>query len=567
MAEMTHTALASILRCLNLSSSDKIRILSEKEVPSTVFAAFFRLGAQPATKDEVIGLFEELSEFGECIRALPDPLKIEGALDPSQDFFLVAIIPQSERTTFHSLFTRPWIERFTTTECLDRSELSRIFTEINPAELKPVEEAPEILLDRVRSFILSGAESTMTETQNSHPVDPLIALTLPEGFRASGVASGIKPGKKDLGILISDLPCHAAGRFTQNRFCSAPVLISKEHLRNGDVRAVVVNSGNSNAATGAQGYRDARIMAELAAQAVSLEPSQIAVCSTGVIGRFLPMERVEFGIREASQKLQRHHDEDFLEAIMTTDAVMKSSTRSFQLGGKTVHIGGVTKGAGMIHPNMATMLAFLTTDAAIRPAALDLSLGLVVQETFNCLTVDGDTSTSDSVLLFANGAAGNEEIGVDHPEYGLFVAELRALCQDLVRQMARDGEGATHLVQVVCDNAFSRNDALEVAKTISGSLLVKTALFGRDPNWGRIICAVGNTSARYQPEAVRLWMNGLLLFENGMATDFNLKDVAQSMAAEEIEIRVDLAAGPFSLTVYTCDLTYDYVRINAEYTT
>lgn len=564
---MTQTALASILRCLNLSSNDKILLLSERDVPSTVFGAYFRLGGQPTSIDEVLGLLEELCEFGECIRVLPDLREDSCSLETHQDFFLVAIVPKSERPTFQSLFSRPWIERFISTECGDRSELTRIFTEINPAELKPVDEAPDILLDRVRSFILSGEDSVMPEAKTKRPSDPLIALTLAEGFQSSGVECGIKPGKKDLGILLSDLPCHVAARFTRNRFCSAPVVVSKERIQGGQVRAVVVNSGNANAATGAQGYQGAMRMTELAAEALSLDPCEVAVCSTGVIGRFLPMDRVASGILDAAQKLQKHHDEDFLEAIMTTDTVMKSSTRTFQLAGSTVHMGGVTKGAGMIHPNMATMLTFLTTDAAIRPAALHQALGLVVQETFNCLTVDGDTSTSDSALLFANGAAGNEEIGVDHPEFGIFTAELRALCQDLVRQMARDGEGATHLVRVVCENAFSRNDAMEVAKTISGSLLVKTALFGLDPNWGRIICAVGNTSARYQSDAVRLWMNGILLFEKGMATHFDLKEVAQSMAAEEIEIRIDLAAGPFSLTVFTCDLSYDYVRINADYTT
>lgn len=567
---MKVSTLLSILQCLRLTEGEKERLLTEPEVPSQVVAAYFKVAPGYAVWNEVPILLEELSEFGECVRIAPDFLDESVVAAGVRDFFFVAVTPDSEKDTLQGLFQRPWIERYALVSSEDRHELRRMLDEGGTKSTRPTEEKPEALLDRVRSFILSGGSTGEKKAESEQEMEMLTNLkivTSPEGFRSAGLCCGIKEGKFDLGLLVSDVPCVTAGHFTQNRFCSPPVQVCREHLAQGDVRAVVINSGIANAATGEQGLHDARQMAAVTASQLGLEPQQVLVCSTGVIGHFLPMDKIETGIRKAVAELSSGQDERLLQAIMTTDTMMKFSSRHFQLGGREVTLAGLTKGAGMIHPNMATMLCFITTDAAIRPSALKSALGLAVQDTFNCLSVDGDTSTSDTVLLFANGKAGNEEIGPDHIEYSHFVEELTLLCQDLVRQMARDGEGATHLVRVICQGAFNRPDAHAVSKAISGSLLVKTAIFGRDPNWGRIICAVGNTQARYQPEDVRLWVQGILLFENGMATGFDRGAVSQAMGDEEIEIRVNLGAGDATATTYTCDLSYDYVRINAEYHT
>ncbi len=567
---MKASPLLSILQCLRLTGPEREQLLRETEVPSQVVAAFFKVAPGYTVWNEVPILLEELSEFGECVRLAPDFYDDSVVAAGVRDFFFVAIIPDSQNEALKGLFLRPWIERYALVSSEDRHELRLLLEEGGTKSSRPTEEDPEVLLDRVRSFILSGGSAGENEAKAKQEVEMLTNLkivTAPEGFRSAGVGCGIKEGKLDLGLLVSDFPCVTAGHFTQNRFCSPPVQVCRENLTQGDVRAVVINSGIANAATGARGLSDARRMTAAVAEQLGLEPHQVLVCSTGVIGHFLPMEKIESGIETAVAGLTTGQDERLLQAIMTTDTTMKFASRHFQLSGKEVTLAGLTKGAGMIHPNMATMLAFLTTDAAIRPSALKSALGLAVQDSFNCLSVDGDTSTSDTVILFANGKAGNEEIGPDHVEYNHFTEELRLLCQDLVRQMARDGEGATHLVRVICEGAFNRPDAHAVSKAIAGSLLVKTAIFGRDPNWGRIICAVGNTQARYNPNEVRLWVQGILLFENGMATDFDRTAVSQAMNEEEIEIRVDLGAGSASATTYTCDLSYDYVRINAEYHT
>jgi glutamate N-acetyltransferase/amino-acid N-acetyltransferase len=567
---MNTSPLLSILQCLRLSDDERGRLLIQTEVPSQVVAVYLKVAEGEETADAVSVILDEISEFGELIRINPDP----AALPPhaqTADFLVVAIIPISAAGHFAGLFNRPSIVRHVSAALEDRAALKNLFAEMDLPVQAASDENPEELLDRARSFILS--EEVLPAM--SHPHEPLPAsteehlavVTLPKGYRAAGMHCGIKAGKNDLGLLISDRPAAAAGRFTKNRFCSGPVILCREHLEHPDTHAVVVNSGVANAATGERGLADARRMAELAAGQLGLEPQQVLVCSTGVIGRFLPMDKIESGIGEIVNRLTAGEDQLFVRAIMTTDTVMKYAVRQFELCGKEVSLGGVVKGAGMIAPNMATMLAFLTTDAAIRRSALDQALGIAVQETFNRLTVDGDTSTSDSVLLLANGAAGNEELRVDHPEFTHFVDELRALCEELVRKLARDGEGATHLVRVVCQGAFNTVEAVQVAKAIANSLLVKTAVFGRDPNWGRIIMAVGNSSARFDPSQVRVWLAGILLFERGLAVPFDKAEVSSAMGQEEVEIRVDLGAGPSEAVVYTCDISYDYVRINADYTT
>jgi glutamate N-acetyltransferase / amino-acid N-acetyltransferase len=571
---MKSSPIFSILQCLRLTSAERERLLAETEVPSSVAVVFFNVASGADTAFEVTGLMDELADFGECVRVLPEP----GASGPgglaARDFLLISLVPTDALSHVETLFRRPSVERFSYIAWEDRLELERFFQEEGETGQGLVESKPEDLLNQARSFILSPGEKTVDEKRpdplpgSATPEEHRSAVTRPNGFRAAGVRCGIKTKGPDLGILLSDRPANVALRSTQNRFCSPPVLLNLEHLKEGDVRAVVVNSGNANAATGSKGMIDARRMTEVAAECLGLEPRQVLVCSTGIIGEFLPMEKIEEGIRSAAGQLEASRDDRLIQAIMTTDTFLKSATRRFVLGDREVTIGGIAKGSGMIHPNMATMHAYLTTDAAVELPALDRALGSAVEESFNCLSVDGDTSTSDSVILFANGAAENEPLGTGHPEFEEFAGQLKEVCVDLVRQLARDGEGATHLVRVVCEDAASREDAFEVAQRVATSLLVKTALFGRDPNWGRIIMAIGNTSTEYDTEKVRVWMAGQLLFENGLASGFDSEEMLRDLAEEEVEIRVSLGAGEAGpVTVYTCDLSYDYVRINAEYHT
>ncbi|MCG3198319.1 MAG: Arginine biosynthesis bifunctional protein ArgJ [bacterium] len=568
---MKDSPLISVLQCLRFSEAERQRLLAETEVPSQVVAAFFRVAPGDDSRAVASVLLDEISEFGELVRVTPDPGKPALESEAARDYLIVAIIPITAAEAFEDLLRRPSIERRATSSWEDRGDLKQLFDAgVTPQPL-PEEEDPEDLLDRARKFILSNGGSTYLNSHSEplpHAAEERLAiLTLPKGFRASGVRCGIKGRKYDLGILFCEGLPAVSGRFTRNRFASGPVQLCRRNLERHSIRALVVNSGNSNAATGERGHRDAERMAELVAECLGLEAHQVLVCSTGVIGRFLPMEKIEPGIREAAEELEVGRDERFIQAMMTTDTRMKHSVRAFQLGGREVTLAGATKGAGMIQPNLATMFAFITTDAAIRQSALDQALGIAVHQTFNRLTVDADTSTSDSVIAFAGGAAGNDPVGADHPEFFRFVDELRELCLDLTRRLARDGEGATHLVRVAVEGAFNALEAERVAKSIANSMLVKTAVFGRDPNWGRILMAIGNSDARFDPNRVRVWLAGMLLFENGMGTGQEPAEVSQAMGHEEVEIRVDLGAGEARATVYTCDLSYEYVRINAEYTT
>jgi glutamate N-acetyltransferase/amino-acid N-acetyltransferase len=563
----------SILACLNLSEQEKSRLLAETEVPSQVVVAFFRTGKSADSPSEVRALLDELADFGECIRILPEPVAPQEGEDPVQDYLLLALVPTEAVTAVETLFGRPTIERFSYVGWEERHDLQKFFEQQSSPSSAPEDWQPGNLLDQAKSFILASHSSG----QNPSAPEPLpaanleehqLVVTRPRGFRAAGVRCGIKTKGPDLGLLVSDHPAHVAAMFTKNRFCSPPVQISRERVAKGNVRAVVMNSGNANAATGERGLKDALRMTELAAQRLGLDPDQVLVCSTGIIGVFLPLNKIEEGIGSATEQLSRGRDDRLIQAIMTTDTVLKSATHRLEIGGKEIWIGGIAKGAGMIHPNMATMHAYLTTDAAIESEALDKALRFAVQRSFNCLSVDADTSTSDSVILFANGAAENPEIGTRSPEFKEFSEALLSVCVDLVRQLARDGEGATHLVRVVCEGAVDRKDAHEVAEKIATSLLVKTALFGRDPNWGRIIMAIGNTRAEYDPYKVRVWIGEHLLFSDGLAGKFDPEAVRQYLSREEIELRVHLGAGVAEpVTMFTCDLSYDYVRINAEYHT
>lgn len=399
-------------------------------------------------------------------------------------------------------------------------------------------------------------------------------VTAPQGFQAAGVSAGIKKnGKRDLALIYAEKPCSAAGVFTQNLVKAAPVLLDMEHLEKtqGRAQAIVVNSGNANACTGAQGRQDALTMAELAAAKLGLAPEEVLVASTGVIGQPLPMEKVKQGIELAVAALSKAGGREAVEAIMTTDTKPKEIAVSFSLQGREVTLGAMAKGAGMIHPDMATMLCFITTDAAVAPEALHRALQRAVDATFNMLTVDGDTSTNDSVLVLANGLAGNEELNEGSDGYEDFVEALTYVCRDLARKIAADGEGATKLLEVVVKNAPSLQDARLVAKAVASSNLVKTALFGEDANWGRVLCAAGYSGARFDPEKVDIYLQSragrIQTAARGAGLPFDEEAAARILKEQEITFVLDLQAGDAEATAYSCDFSYDYVRINADYRT
>ncbi len=392
------------------------------------------------------------------------------------------------------------------------------------------------------------------------------SVTSPKGFQAAGIAAGIKAsGNKDLALIFSETPCSAAGVFTLNRVKAAPVFVTQERLRDGRAQAVVVNSGNANCCTGAQGMADARRMAEVTAEALKLRAEDVLVGSTGVIGVPLPMGVVEKGIRRVVLALSPTGGDDAAEAIMTTDTVPKKAAVRAEVGGGTVTLGGMAKGAGMIAPNMGTMLSFLTTDAEVEPGLLRSLLKGAVDRSYNVVTVDGDTSTNDTVILMANGASGVRVEGATAE--GLFRQALAALTLDLARQIARDGEGATKFVTVRVTSARNFEDAKTVALSVANSNLVKTAIFGRDPNWGRILCAAGYSGAELDPNRVKVSMVGIPIFANGTPVPFDKPKAVEALSAKEVLIEIDLGDGSEAVEAYTCDFSYDYVKINAEYTT
>ncbi len=393
----------------------------------------------------------------------------------------------------------------------------------------------------------------------------------PAGFTAAGVAAGIKrSGKPDLAIIDAGAPVPAAAVFTRNSMAAPPVAVSREAISDGALRAWVVNAGNANACTGPAGRRDAEEMAALAAAALGCVPSDIAVASTGVIGVPLPMDALRAGIPQAAAALGTGPDADraAAEAIMTTDTFAKSAARSVRTAaGEIYTVGGIAKGSGMIQPDMATMLAFLTTDAPLSPAACDRALRSAVGLTFNRITVDGDTSTNDTAALMASGAAAGAPIELGDPRLDAVTSALHAVCAELARAIVRDGEGATKLVSVTVRGAASAPDAEDAARTIANSPLFKTALFGKDANWGRVAMAIGNSSARIDPGRVGIVFAGIVTCERGMAVPFSEEEAAAALAASDVEVVVDLGLGDAEATVLTCDLSYEYVRINGEYRT
>jgi len=388
------------------------------------------------------------------------------------------------------------------------------------------------------------------------------------GFRAAGLHSGIKATAKDLALIVCDGLASAAAVFTRSTVVGAPVEVSRGRVKRGRARAVVVNSGCSNVAMGARGIRDAHAMARLAAKSVGCDEADVLVASTGVIGQPLPLDVLARGIPEAAQALSVDGMADAAEAIRTTDTYAKLACAEFVLGSERVRIQGIAKGAGMIEPNMATMLAFLTTDAKVPAPLLRSCLRRVADATFNRLSVDGETSTSDSVMLLASGRGMRRGLRPGSKDARRFEAALRAVCEDLVRQLARDGEGATKLVLIDVRGARSAREADVAARRIGNSMLVKTALFGGDPNWGRILQTIGAARIAWHPGRTKILLGGVPVFVRGRSAGPAARARAEiAMKAEEIEIRVELGRGPGEARLFTCDLTDEYIRVNADYTT
>jgi len=405
-----------------------------------------------------------------------------------------------------------------------------------------------------------------------------VAVTFARGFRAGTAACGIKAftagataiprdQRDDLCVIHSAHPCDTGGVFTTNKVKSATVVIDQLHLQRNRVQAVTINSGNANACTGAQGFRDALLMAKLSADRLDLDPDQVLVSSTGVIGRYLPMDAIKPGIAEACGNLSAQSGEAAARAIMTTDTVPKTAQAEVDLGGRTVRIGGMCKGSGMIHPNMATMLAYITTDAAVEPGLMTKLVRSVADRSFNQVTIDGDSSTNDSFLILANGAAGNEPVRADSLEAEQLEAGLVLVAQELARAIARDGEGATKLITVRVLDATSDQDAREAARAVASSSLVKTAVHGGDPNWGRVVCALGYSGAELALDRLHLTVGGLVVFERGAGVDVDLAAVRRAFEQPEIEIVANLGLGEGRSEAWGCDLSEEYVRINADYTT
>jgi len=394
-------------------------------------------------------------------------------------------------------------------------------------------------------------------------------ITSPRGFRASGLHCGVKRAKKDLALIVSDVPASCAGTFTQNRVPAAPVVVDKEQIaRSPYIRAIVVNSGNANACTGVRGMEDARAMIGATARARRIHESEVLVSSTGVIGQFLPMEKILQGITAAGQSLSKEGGEGAAEAILTTDTFTKQVALETAVGGVPVTLGGIAKGSGMIAPNMATMLAFVTTDAAISPELLGKLLKRSVDRSFNRITVDGDTSTNDMAIVLANGLAGNRMLREEaDPGSSEFSQALEHLLVRLSKMIVMDGEGATKFVEVIVEGASSEADAVKAARAIASSSLVKTAINGEDANWGRILAAVGNAGIPFRAEETEISLGHVPILRRNYRIDFSEEEAARVLHEKEITIRVQLNGGPGSATFWTCDLSKEYVAINANYRT
>ena len=397
-------------------------------------------------------------------------------------------------------------------------------------------------------------------------------VTAAQGFVAGGIHCGVRKNKSkpDLAMIYSEKPCAAAAVYTQNLVKGAPILVTQKNIADGAAKAVICNSGNANTCN-ADGEEKAQAMCDLTAQALGIAPQDVVVASTGVIGQVLPIEPIAAGIPELVKALSADGSHAAATAIMTTDTIAKEAAAEVEIGGKTVKVGGISKGSGMIHPNMATMLCFVTTDCAISPAMLDKAIHQVTEKTFNMISVDGDTSTNDTFAILANGAAGNPEITAPGPDYDAFAQALEAVCRQLSKLMAGDGEGATKLLICRVDGAMDLSMARTVSKSVICSTLFKAAMFGADANWGRVLCAIGYSGAAVDVNKIdvsfRSAKGQVDVCQNGAGIPFSEEKASQVLSEHEIEILVHLHLGEASAEAYGCDLTYDYVKINGDYRT
>lgn len=390
-------------------------------------------------------------------------------------------------------------------------------------------------------------------------------IASPLGFSADGLHAGFKKKKLDFGWIVSEVPASVAGVYTTNKVIAAPLLVTKASIQKSQkLQAIVVNSGIANSCTGQQGLDAAYEMQRLAAQKLKIEPDLVGLASTGVIGEQLPMDALKNGL---SQILVSGKAEDFAEAILTTDTCTKTCVVTEEFGSDLVTMAGVAKGSGMIHPNMATMLAFITCDANISSATLQKALSQHVESTFNQITVDGDTSTNDMVLVMANGCRQNEEIQPDTEEFEKFSKMLRYLMADLAKKIAKDGEGATKLIEVNVRHAKDEQSGRMIAKSVVGSSLVKTAIFGQDPNWGRILAAIGYAGADVSVDYIDIWIEGIPVMQASSPVAFDPEETSDAMAGELLTLTIDLHDGDAEAQAWGCDLSYDYVKINALYRT
>lgn len=405
----------------------------------------------------------------------------------------------------------------------------------------------------------------------------------PKGFKANGVYCGIKksanaeqnpnsPHKNDLGMIVSDEICTCAAVYTTNKVKGAPILVTKSNLEktNSHAKAVIVNSKNANTCN-ADGVEKASKMCELAAEALGIDDCQVVVASTGVIGQILPIEPIEKGIKPLVEGLSYTGNEEAATAIMTTDTIKKEYAVEFSVNGKTCRVGGMAKGSGMIHPNMATTLNFITSDVNISAKMLQAALDDIVKVTYNCLSIDGDTSTNDMVSVMANGLAGNDEIISEGEEFSSFKTALYEVMMNLTKMLAKDGEGASKLIECECKGCADKDTAITVAKSVVGSTLFKCAVFGEDANWGRILCAVGYAPAEFDINKVDVDIKSefgeIAVCRNGAGVDFSEEKAAEVLKSDEIYVIIDLNAGESSAKAWGCDLTYDYVKINGDYRT
>ncbi|MED4164202.1 bifunctional glutamate N-acetyltransferase/amino-acid acetyltransferase ArgJ [Halalkalibacterium halodurans] len=395
------------------------------------------------------------------------------------------------------------------------------------------------------------------------------SVTSAKGFSAVGIHTGVKRKRKDLGAIVCEVPASSAAVYTLNKVQAAPLKVTQESIAvEGKLQAMIVNSGIANACTGKRGLDDAYTMRAVGAETFHIPEHYVAVTSTGVIGEFLPMDVITNGIRQLKPEVTIEGAHAFNEAILTTDTVEKHTCYQTIVNGMTVTVGGVAKGSGMIHPNMATMLSFVTTDANIDHGHLQGALSAITNETFNRITVDGDTSTNDMVVVMASGLAENEALTPEHPDWANFYKALQLACEDLAKQIARDGEGATKLIEVEVTGAANDQEAGMVAKQIVGSDLVKTAIYGADANWGRVICAIGYSGCEVNQETIDIAIGPIVTLKQSEPTSFSEEEAtAYLKEADPVKISVNLHIGNGTGKAWGCDLTYDYVRINAGYRT